>query len=297
MMLKKLCDLHCDTITACMEKGEGIARAAGHISLAQAGFLDAWTQVFAIFVPDELRGKEAAAYYDRALAFYRSQEKEIKQVCTPVLSLENANALSGNLRRLDTMRKQGVRFIALTWNGKNELGHGAHCDPALGLTALGKQAVRRMRALGIVPDVSHLNPAGFGDVAAISDIFVASHSNCAAVHPHRRNLNDDQIRAIIARHGLIGLNLYPEFLGGEDTAQALARHLRHIIALGGEDHAALGSDFDGCATRLSGLRDLPALAAQMAVPGIEPELTPARLEKFFWLNGANFFKKHLQNPQ
>ena len=286
MRLSRLCDLHCDTITACMKKEEDIARASGHISLEQADFLDAWRQVFAIFVPDTLRGDAAAAYYDRAFAFYQSQAKEIEQICTPVLALENANALNGDLRRLDLLYGQGVRFVTLTWNGQNELGYGAHCDPSLGLTEFGKRAVRRMHELGIVPDVSHLNPAGFNDAAEIEGVFVASHSNCAAVHPHCRNLSDTQIRTVIAHNGLIGLNLYPEFLGSGDTAEALARHLRHVISLGGEGHAALGSDFDGCAMRISGLRDLPALAVRLQPLGI----APARLEKFFWLNGADFLE-------
>jgi len=276
-----------------MQKGEGIAHATGHISLEQADFLDEWTQVFAVFVPDELRGAAAAAYFDRTLDFYRSQEAAIKQCCRPILSLENANALNGDLRRLDEMRRQGVRFIALTWNGHNELGHGAHCDPALGLTDFGKRVLHRMNELGIIPDVSHLNPAGFDDVAEAGGVFIASHSNCAAVHPHCRNLSDSQIRTIIARGGLIGFNLYPEFLGGEGGAEALARHLRHVAALGGGDHVALGSDFDGCEMRLSGLRDLPNLEARLAAFGI----APAQLQKIFWENSANFFKKHLQNVE
>jgi len=307
--MTRLCDLHCDTITECMKQGEGIACAQehiaqehiapGHVSLEQADALRAnglrkWLQVFAIFVPDSLQKSAAAAYFDRALRFYHEEEEAIKAHCTPVLALENANALNGDLRRLEELRAQQVRIVTLTWNGQNELGYGAHCEPLSGtrkgLTPFGKQAVRRMHALGIVPDVSHLNPSGFDDVAELGGIFIASHSNCAAVCPHRRNLSDAQIKAVIAAGGLIGLTLYPEFLGSGGTAEALAQHLRHIISLGGEDHMALGSDFDGCAMRLSGMRDLPALESQLAALGVAPE----QLEKFFWHNGANFFKKHLQ---
>jgi len=308
--MKRLCDLHCDTITACMKKGEGIdcaqgqiaseqraseQRAPGHISLEQASALRAnglreWMQVFAVFVPDSLRGSAAAGYFDRALRFYQAQENEITAHCTPVLALENANALNGDLRRLEELRAQQVRIITLTWNGQNELGYGAHCAPQKGLTPFGKQAVRQMHKLGIIPDVSHLNPAGFDEVAELGGVFIASHSNCAAVCPHRRNLSDAQIKTIIAAGGLVGLTLYPEFLGGTNTAEAMARHLRHIISLGGEDHMALGSDFDGCTMYLSGMRDLPDLERQLAAFG----MTPEQLEKFFWRNGANFLKKHLQ---
>ena len=301
--MKRLCDLHCDTITACMKKGEGFSGALrhvapGHISLEQAGILRAnglrdWIQVFAIFVPDTLQKSAAAACFDRALRFYQAEEEAIKAHCTPILAMENANALNGDLRRLEEMRAQQVRIITLTWNGENELGYGAHCAPqkvpqkgeAKGLTAFGKQAVRYMYELGIIPDVSHLNSAGFDDVAEFGGVFIASHSNCAAVCPHRRNLSDTQIKAIIAAGGLIGLTLYPEFLGGGSTAEAFARHLRHIIFLGGENHVALGSDFDGCTMALSGMRDLPALESQLKALG----MTSEQLEKFFLAERREFF--------
>jgi membrane dipeptidase len=79
--------------------------------------------------------------------------------------------------------------------------------------------------------------------------FIASHSNCFEICPHRRNLDDVQIAEIIRRKGLIGINFYPVFINGESDAsfQELRQHIRHILALGGEDCIAVGSDFDGAA--------------------------------------------------
>ena len=277
-------DLHCDTLTA-------PAPFAGHVKLEEGAAFAAWAQVFAIFVPDALCGQAAVDYLDRTLAFYETRREEIESVCRPILALENGNALAGDLQRLDSLAAKRVKIITLTWNGENELGCGAHCDARAGLKDFGKQAVKRMLDLGIFPDVSHLNQAGFwdvmhlrcGSVASLRPI-LATHSNCAAVHPHCRNLDDDQLRAIFACGGLVGLNLYTEFLGGAGTAEDLARHLAHLYALGGERCVALGSDFDGCEVHpsLAGLGQLEYLDRELERLGF----TGAQRAGFFWENAA-----------
>jgi len=274
-----------------MKKGEPLARASGHVSLERGGALERWGQVFAVFVPDTLHGQAAADYADHALDFFDSQKSEIERVCTPILALENGNALMGDLDRLDALYARGVRIITLTWNGANELGYGAHCDGSPGLTDFGKAAVCRMFELGIIPDVSHLNEAGFWDVAELASArakpFWATHSNCAAIQPHCRNLSDDQLRAVFACGGLVGLNLYTQFLGGAGTARDVARHLAHMMRLSGEDQAAPGSDFDGCEIH-------PSLAGTERMEYLNGELerygfTAAQREKFFWANAAKKF--------
>jgi len=284
-------DLHCDTLTRCIKKGEPILNASGHVSLSRGMRLERWAQVFAAFVPDTLCGAAAAEHADHVLDFYRSQERVIERACIPVLAVENGNALAGDLDRLAALAARGVRVLTLTWNGANELGHGAHCDPALGLTDFGKATVERMFELGIIPDVSHLNRAGFWDVAKLAAEhempFWATHSNCAAIQPHCRNLEDDQLRAVFHSGGLVGVNLCTQFLGGGGTAWDVGRHLEHMINLGGEDHAALGSDFDGCDVHpsLAGLEKLEILDSALEQFGFADE----QREKFFWSNAAKNF--------
>jgi len=284
-------DLHCDTLTECMKKGEPLARAGGHISLERGACLERWGQVFAVFVPESLRGEWAAVWANHAIDFFEGQRAQIERACTPVLAIENGGALAGDLGRLDEFAKRGVKIITLTWNGANELGCGAYCGASPGLTDFGKAAVRRMHSLGIVPDVSHLNEAGFWDVAACGKPFWATHSNCAAVHPHCRNLSDEQLRAVFASGGLVGINLYTEFLGGAGTARDVARHLTYMTALGGEDHVALGSDFDGCDVHpsLAGIERLETLNGELEKLGFTQE----QREKFFYYNAAKRLANHL----
>lgn len=273
----RIFDLHCDTLTTNM----------GHVSLAHGKLLEQWTQLWAIFVPDTLHGQAAANYFDRVAAHYQTQLAQLSAVCTPLLTLENGNALAGDLFRLNHLHALGVRAITLTWNGENELGFGCHAGSSQGLKEFGKQAVQCMHKLGIHPDVSHLNPAGFWDVVDFGKPILATHSCCAAMQNHPRNLEDDQLRAIFASGGLVGLCLCQDFLGSKGDAQAVARHLAHMLALGGEHCVALGSDFDGCTIHesLAELNKLPKLHNDLINLGFH-ETT---LFKFFWKNASNFF--------
>jgi membrane dipeptidase len=116
-----------------------------------------------------------------------------------------------------------------------------------GLGAFGVEVVRKMEDLGMIIDVSHLSEDGFWDVIKLTKkdtpIF-ATHSNCKAICDHPRNLTDEQIRIIIERNGFIGLNLYPDFLGGDDL-ELVIKHAAHIIGLSGEHALGFGFDFDG----------------------------------------------------
>lgn len=141
----------------------------------------------------------------------------------------------------------GARLGMLTWNEENDLATGAGGDPEKGLTVFGKQAVRRMQELGMLVDVSHLNDGGFRDVIRMTNgPVIASHSNCRKLCNVRRNLDDDQLRAIRDTGGLVGINVYHGFVHEEpqkQTVEMLARHAAHMVEIMGVEHVACGFDF------------------------------------------------------
>ncbi|MDR3313703.1 MAG: dipeptidase [Oscillospiraceae bacterium] len=289
----RLFDLHCDTVTTCIKNSQHLAKNTLHLDLERGARYEAWGQVFALFVPDTLQGEAAWQYYKQALQFYR-QELAAAPNVHPVLAVENGTLLCGQPERVAELAADGVRILTLTWNGQNALGFGAACDPAPGLTPAGRESVRMCWRHGILPDVSHLNEAGVWEVDALCAAakaagqdarYIASHSCCAALHPHRRNLSDAQCRALFAAGGLLGLNLYPEFLGGAGDAADVARHLEHLLALGGAKHTALGSDFDGCTLHesLAGIEKMTALRDFLEADGCTPNP-----EDFFFVNACNF---------
>lgn len=175
-----------------------------------------------------------------------------------VLHLEGAEAIDAELESLPLWYAAGLRSLGPVWSRPNAFGHGvpfifpSSPDIGPGLTAAGHNLVRRCAQLGILVDLSHLNEAGFWDVAR-ADLgpLVASHSGAHAVAAASRNLTDSQLDAIGASGGLVGIVyacsfLRPDFADDADTPlELIARHAVHVAERIGVDHVALGSDFDG----------------------------------------------------
>jgi membrane dipeptidase len=180
-----------------------------------------------------------------------------------LLHLEGCRPLMGSLAGLHSLFELGVRSAQLTWNGGNELADGVGVRRPAGLTKLGRDAVREMQRLGALVDVSHLAPAGVRDVLELTERpVVASHANAAALHPHPRNLTDDQIRGIAATGGVVGLCFVPTFIGPPATVERLVDHADHMASLVGTDHIALGPDYVEMAlpTMLADMRGDPMYA-------------------------------------
>ena len=163
------------------------------------------------------------------------------------LAVEGMEAIGDDLNVIDRYAEAGVRLGMLTWNGENQLATGAGGDPYSGLTDLGRRAVRRMEERNILMDVSHLNDGGFWDAMKTAEgPVVASHSNCRALCDVRRNLTDDQLRAIRDSGGIVGLNVHHAFVHEDrekQTAEMLARHAAHMAEVMGVEHVACGFDF------------------------------------------------------
>ena len=199
-----------------------------------------------------------------------------------VLHLEGAEAVGPDLDLLHVLHSAGLRTVGPVWARQTIFAHGvpfrfpSSPDIGPGLTAEGEAFVRLCNRLKIMLDLSHLNEAGFWDVARLSDApLVASHSNAHAICPHSRNLTDRQLDAIAASGGLVGLNFGVRFLDPEgrrdpDLAlEAMVRHIDHIVERVGLAHVALGSDFDGTLvpTAIGDATGLPRLFDALAAAG------------------------------
>lgn len=163
------------------------------------------------------------------------------------LAVEGMEPVGNRLERLEQYARWGARIGMLTWNEENRLAAGAGGDPENGLTELGREAVRRMQRLGIVPDVSHASDGTFRDLLKLAEgPVIASHSNCRALCDVRRNLTDDQLRAIRDTGGVVGVNAFHGFVHRDperQTAEMLARHAAHMADVMGVEHVACGFDF------------------------------------------------------
>ena len=207
-------------------------------------------------------------------------------VLAAVMHLEGAEAIDPGLEALDLWHAAGLRSLGPVWSRPNAFAHGvpfafpASPDTGPGLTEAGRALVRRCADLGIAVDLSHLNEAGFWDVARIDAApLIASHSGAHALCAASRNLTDRQIDAIGASGGLVGIVFAVPFLradGRDDADTPLATivaHVRHVAERIGVAHVALGSDFDGATipAELGDVAGLPRLLDGLRAAGFSEE--------------------------
>ncbi|NPD14820.1 membrane dipeptidase [Xinfangfangia sp. D13-10-4-6] len=207
-----------------------------------------------------------------------------------IAHIEGAEMIGPDLDALYVLHAAGLRSLGPVWSSTNIFAHGVPFafpstpDIGPGLTAAGRDLLRSCNELGVLFDLSHLNEAGFWDVARLSRApLIASHSNAHAIAPHSRNLTDRQLDAIRDSDGLVGINLGGGFLNPEGIRTAdlpldlIRRHVDYIARRIGIRHLGLGSDFDGTVIPkdLAGAQDLPKLAALL-----QQDFNPDELAQF-----------------
>lgn len=212
-----------------------------------------------------------------------------------LMHIEGCEGIDADLDALYVYHAAGLRSLGPVWSRPNLFGHGVPFDfPASpdigpGLTEAGKRLLKTCDDLGILFDLSHLNEAGFWDVARLSSRpMVATHSGAHAMTAATRNLTDKQLDAIAESGGLVGLNFGCQFLRSDGVKNAatpasdMLRHLDHLMAKLGEDGVALGSDFDGALMPefIGDAAGLPRLFAAMQAA----DYGEALIEKLSWGN-------------
>ena len=203
-------------------------------------------------------------------------------VLAAVMHHEGAEAIDPGLHALELWYAAGLRSLGPVWSRPNAFAHGVPFvfpgspDTGPGLTAAGRRLVRRCAELGIAVDLSHLNEAGFWDVARLDGApLIASHSGVHALCASTRNLTDAQLDAIAASGGLVGIVFAAPFIradGADDPDTPLATivaHVRYAVDRIGIEHVALGSDFDGATVpdELGDVAGLPRLLDALAAAG------------------------------
>lgn len=207
-----------------------------------------------------------------------------KNVIAAILHVEGADFVDPGFHALDLMAEAGLKSLGLVWSRPTAFATGvpfsfpASPDQGPGLTELGRELVKHCNQRRILVDLSHLNEAGFWDVARISDApLVATHSGAHALSASPRNLTDKQLRAIAQTGGMVGVNFHKGFLredGNEKRktgVDEIVRHVLYMAELIGIDHVGLGSDFDGAdmPEELGDVSGLPRLLNALKAAGLD----------------------------
>jgi membrane dipeptidase len=197
-----------------------------------------------------LETPQAAARVVRSVAAYRAARA--LGLHAAFVGVQGGNALARSLDAIERLSPGLVLRVTLLHLTSSRLG-ASSAPPSRnsGLTAYGKDFVRRLDAARIFVDLAHISPAGFWDAVDAHDRslpLLVTHTGVSAVHRHWRNLDDEQLRAIARSGGTIGIMYHSEFLEGRTfrgRLEAVVRHLEHAVNVAGEDHVSLGSDWDG----------------------------------------------------
>ncbi|MHC5226108.1 dipeptidase [Ignatzschineria sp. LJL83] len=307
----KIIDLHCDALMK-------LSDAKGKLSFKDAPELDVnlqklqqgkvKLQAFAIFVsPSIPSNNQFQEVIDQIHYFYAevlAKNPEMKLIrhwnelaqlkddeIGAILTLEGVDAIGNDLHKLTILYELGVRSIGLTWNNGNLAADGVAEASGKGLSHFGKRLVKWCNEHDVFVDVSHLHPNGFWDVMELAKYPIASHSNATTICNHRRNLTDDQIKAMIAKDAMIHIVFCPPFVkeGGNAGIEDVIAQIQHIISLGGLQNIGFGSDFDGIESKVENLSD--ASMFPNLIEALKPHFTESEIEGFAYQNFLNHLPK------
>jgi membrane dipeptidase len=160
------------------------------------------------------------------------------------LHLEGFRCLERNLDMIESYYALGVRFCHPIFNVTNSLGGGCMDGDEVGLTHFGKKVLAEMNRVGMLIDGAH---AGYRSALELAELsqqpILMSHHGCYTLHPHPRNIRDEQIQVVAAKGGVIGVSGAGFYLGGKPTAELYLRHIEHVAEVGGWACVAIGLDY------------------------------------------------------
>ena len=314
----KLCDMHCDTAMALWHGKKELWRNDCHISLEKAGEVyEKYLQLYAFFTSTRLSDEEGWEDFLRSREYflaecekngvsllYSGNEIEAWDGLDPdekggrfagVLTVEDARILSGRIERVEELYRLGIRVVTPLWGGETCIGGSHNTDS--GLTPFGREAVKEMLRVGIVPDLSHASFRSADEIldlcAAAGKSPVATHMNSYALHPHSRNLTDDRYFRLTELGGVAGISLYVRHLSGEETVTpaSVAEHLARYEKLA-PGCAGFGCDYDGADVpeELNGIALLPRTEKYLREIG----MTEEQIEGIFYGNVLRFLERTIR---
>ncbi|MDO5440133.1 MAG: membrane dipeptidase [Erysipelotrichaceae bacterium] len=309
----KIFDMHTDIGTDCLEYKElGNPLKIRHLDKQKAG---------------GVRGLFSACYYDGTQNWDQMKEmvlnmqEQIKMNSDEVhwvkskedlietdklldlISVEGMCGIDTDFEnRIQWLYDNGVRVAIPAWNESNAICEGWNQNPSRGLTEDGKKVIKKMNELNMIIDVSHLNEKSFWDIISISTKpIMASHSNNRNVCNHGRNLTEQQIKAIAAKGGLIGVvsaKTMTHLDQDKKTVDMLAYQAKTIADMVGIEHVACGFDFMDYLDGWNDNRNVEGMpsadkAQNFVAALLRQGFSEEEAEMICWKNTVNFLKNNL----
>lgn len=291
----KIVDLHCDTISFLKESRGSLLQNDGQFDLARAQEVGMVLQFFAMFTHPAEPNIALRQVIIQTETFQRVLDENQERIfhllkyedlllpdhqdrLAAVLHLEGAECLGKDEEVLHFLYRLGLRSIGLTWNYRNQFADGVSEGNGGGLSKNGRKLVREMDKMGILLDLAHISIQSFySALEYYQKPVLVSHANAYAVCSSRRNINDEQLKALKEHGGIIGITQVADFVHSDTPSlETLLDHMAHIADLIGAEYLALGSDFDGAdhmvIRDVAGYALLPERMAKRGFSGKEIEM-------------------------
>jgi membrane dipeptidase len=229
----------------------------------------ALTQCAALYdFENKSEGKFRVISSVNGLESYISDRKSNRKITAGFLGIEGMHALDGKLENVDVLYKAGVRMMSPVHFFDNELGSSAHGVEHGGLTAFGREVIKKMQAKNMILDVAHCSPKMVDEILQITTKpIVSSHTGVQGTHMSVRNISDNHIKGIAKTGGLISIAMF-EPATGTKTPASTAKAIKYCIDLVGADYVALGSDFDGAIEIHTDVSGLPLYVEELLKLGV-----------------------------
>ena len=316
----KFIDLHCDTASLLLESNQGLKKNSLKIDIERLQKGEAMAQFFAMYI-DSAKVDSSYAYCLKMLKNFKNElllNQESIALCQnhddliqakkenkigAFLTIEEGEAIEGDIEKLRYFKEQGVSLITLTWNYENALGYSNFewRDQDKGLKEKGFEVLEEMNHLNMLIDVSHLSDAGFQDVITHSNSpIIATHSNSRTMTNNPRNLSDKMLKQLADRGGVTGINFFNNFLVKGELKQRLetsaivnmVRHIKYIKQVAGVEVIGLGSDFDGIPNPVE-IEDISQMF-KLSDALLSHGFSSNEVEKIFYKNSLRIIKDVLK---
>lgn len=274
-------DLHCDTALELYKRNLSFDNNELSVTGNSGKAFRKWCQTFAVWIKDD--AENPFMLYKNIINDIKFKLKTAPENLMPIFAVEGGSVIEDETDRLEVLKKDGIKFFTLTWNGENRIAGGSKTDK--GLTYFGVKVIKELNRMKIGCDLSHLNRNSFYSAIEYARFPLATHSNCYEICQHPRNLTLEQIKLITERGGIIGLTFYPEFLG-ENIYEKIYENIFLLCDKGFENYIAIGSDFDGgkMSESLDETSKIPSLYGFLEEKGLGKPL----LNKIFYENAYKF---------
>jgi len=195
------------------------------------------------------------------LHIIRSFREFKKDKVNIILGIEGGHIFDNTLKQVEVLYELGIRVFTLTWNNSNRLAHSALEADKKGLTRKGREFIKELSNLDVILDISHASTRTVLDVCEIINTkVIASHSCLRALNSYLRNIDDQALKAIINKGGIVGINFSKKHLGD----YTISEHIDYLKDNFGINSIGIGSDFDG-------INDA-VIADPYKIKGLEKEL-------------------------